>query len=136
GTPTNAEADSVAKDATAQYNKNRTDAQQRQNVIAEFLGFVPHNYGGDLKEYNNRQGKFKKNVDETTKMDGTYQQFNSILNDINAGKELTGAASVVALFNAIGISATPLAGKGFRINNNTVEEHANSISMPDNLVKK
>ena len=69
-------------------------------------------------------------------MEGTYQQFQSVLNDIAAGKELTGAASVVALFNAIGISATPLAGKGFRINNNTVEEHANSISMPDNLVKK
>jgi hypothetical protein len=36
---------------------------------------------------------------------------------------MTGAESVVGLFNAIGISATPLAGKGFRINSNTIEEH-------------
>jgi len=100
------------------------------------LGYTPHNYGGSLKEYNKRQSALKKNTDDTSKMEGTYQQFQSVLNDIAAGKELTGAASVVALFNAIGISATPLAGKGFRINNNTVEEHANSISMPDNLVKK
>jgi hypothetical protein len=147
GTPTNAEVDAVDKDARAQYNENRTAklAQQKENeknlgddilTTADALGYMPHNYGGSLKEYNKRQGTFKKNVDDTMKMEGTYQQFNSILNDINAGKELTGAASVVALFNAIGISATPLAGKGFRINNNTVEEHANSISMPDNLVKK
>jgi hypothetical protein len=69
-------------------------------------------------------------------MEGTYNQFNDILKDVNSGKDLTGAQSVVALFNAIGISAEPLAGKGFRITGQTIEEHRDALSMPDNLVKK
>jgi hypothetical protein len=144
-----AEVDAVNEKLREQRNKDldREFQQKKENdkvasntddilTTPDALGYTPKNYGGSLKEYNKRQSALKKNTDETSKMEGTYQQFQSVLNDINAGRELTGAASVVALFNAIGISATPLAGKGFRINNNTVEEHANSISMPDNLVKK
>jgi hypothetical protein len=36
---------------------------------------------------------------------------------------MTPADSVVGLLAAIGISATPLAGKGFRINSNIIDEH-------------
>lgn len=99
------------------------------------LGFAP-NVPGGLKEYNKRQGTFKKNADDLQKTEGTYQQFNSILDDVNAGKDLTGAQSVVALFNAIGISATPLAGKGFRINNNTIQEHAEARGLGQSLYQK
>jgi hypothetical protein len=99
------------------------------------LGFAP-NVPGGLKEYNSRQKTFKKNADDLQKTEGTYQQFNSILDDVKAGKDLTGAQSVVALFNAIGISATPLAGKGFRINNNTIQEHAEARGLGQSLYQK
>jgi hypothetical protein len=121
----------------AQQKENTKAANNTDDILTtpDALGYTPHNYGGSLKEYNKRQSAMKKNIDNTAKMEGTYQQFQSILNDVAAGKDLTGAQSVVALFNAIGISAEPLAGKGFRINNNTVEEHANALSLPDRLVR-
>ena len=77
------------------------------------------------KEYDKRYDAFTKSKDYQTlsTLKGSYQQFNDTLNHIATTGEMTGAESVVGLFNAIGISATPLAGKGFRINSNTVEEH-------------
>jgi hypothetical protein len=90
---------------------------------ADSLGFVP-NVPGGLREYNRRFATFKKNADALSQTEGTYQQFRSILSDINAGKDMTGAQSVVGLFNAIGLSATPLKGSGFRVNVNTIQEHA------------
>jgi hypothetical protein len=49
---------------------------------------------------------------------------------------LSGAASVVGLFNAIGISATPLQGKGFRINENTVKEHTDARGLGQKALQK
>ena len=132
------EENRVSESLRQQALVDKETATKQGNDILETpdaFGFTP-NVPGGLKEYNKRQNALKKNLDETTKMDGTYQQFGSILNDINAGKDLTGAQSVVALFNAIGISATPLAGKGFRINNNTVEEHANARGLGQSLYQK
>jgi hypothetical protein len=111
---------------------NSPDALGFQPTADKFAG----NEKDAIKQYNKVLTPFKKNADDLSKMEGTYQQFSSILSDINNGKDLTGAQSVVALFNAIGISAEPLAGKGFRINSNTIEEHRDALSMPDNLVKK
>jgi hypothetical protein len=87
-------------------------------------------------EYNRRQDSFKKNADELSKTEGTISQFNSILDDINAGKDITGAQSVVGLFNAIGISATPLKGAGFRINSNTIQEHAEARGLGESVYQK
>lgn len=87
-------------------------------------------------EYNRRQDSFKKNADDLSKTEGTISQFNSILDDINAGKDITGAQSVVGLFNAIGISATPLKGAGFRINSNTIQEHAEARGLGESLYQK
>ncbi len=81
---------------------------------------------GGVKESNKIHDSFKKDADDLAKTEGTFNQFQDVLNDINAGKDMTGAQSVVALFNAIGISATPLKGMGMRINSNTVEEHENA----------
>ncbi len=111
---------------------NAPDALGYQPTSDKFAG----NEKDAIKQYNKVKTAFKKNADDLSKMEGTYQQFSSILNDVKNGKDLTGAQSVVALFNAIGISAEPLAGKGFRINSNTIEEHKDALSMPDNLVKK
>jgi hypothetical protein len=91
---------------------------------------------GGIKEANKVRDSFKKDADELAKTEGTFNQFQDVLNDINAGKDISGAQSVVALFNAIGISATPLKGMGMRINNNTVEEHATARGLGQSLYQK
>ncbi len=90
---------------------------------------------GGAKETNKIRDSFKKDADNLAKTEGIFNQFQDVLNDINSGKPLTGAQSVVTLFNAIGLSAEPLQGKGFRINHNTVEEHANSIGLDQRAVR-
>src|SRR5579885_3506504 len=90
---------------------------------------------GGAKETNKIRDSFKKDADNLAKTEGIFNQFQDVLNDINSGKPLTGAQSVVTLFNAIGLSAEPLQGKGFRINHNTVEEHANSIGLDQKAVR-
>jgi hypothetical protein len=108
----------------------------------DVTGFVPDSsqFGLTQKEkqteYNRRQDSYKKNSDELSKTEGTINQFQSILDDINAGKDITGAQSVVGLFNAIGISATPLKGAGFRINSNTITEHAEARGLGESLYQK
>jgi hypothetical protein len=90
------------------------------------------------KEFNKRYDAFNKSKQYQTlqTLQGSYQQFQQVINDLNAGKDLTGAASVVALFNAIGISATPLAGKGFRINENTIKEHVDARGVDQAAYQK
>lgn len=92
----------------------------------------------DMKEFNKRYDSFSNSPTMRTlsTLQGSYQQFQSALADINSGKDLTGAESVTSLFNAIGISATPLAGKGFRINSNTIEEHVDARGMDQAAYQK
>ena len=84
------------------------------------LGFTPT--VSDVKEANKRFGTFKKNLDDLSRSEQSYTQFQQALGNIQSGN-WTGADSVVSLFNAIGLSAAPLAGRGFRINQNTIQEH-------------
>lgn len=84
------------------------------------LGFSPT--VTSQKEADQRFRGFKKNLDSLSQSEQSYAQFQQALSDINAGN-WTGADSVVALFNAIGLSAAPLAGRGFRVNENTIREH-------------
>ncbi|HXE32781.1 MAG TPA: hypothetical protein VN087_02625 [Verrucomicrobiae bacterium] len=91
---------------------------------------------GGPKETNKVRDSFKKDADDLAKTEGTFNQFQSVLNDINSGKDITGAQSVVALFNAIGISATPLKGMGMRINSNTVQEHVQARGLGQSLYQK
>jgi hypothetical protein len=90
------------------------------------------------KEYDKRYDAFTKSKDYQTlsTLKGSYQQFNDTLNHIAQTGDMTGAESVVGLFNAIGISATPLAGKGFRINANTVSEHAEARGIDQAAYQK
>lgn len=91
----------------------------------------------DSKQFNSRYNTFSKAyVQPLTKTDQQLSQFASIQSDIDKNGNMTGAESVVGLFNAIGISASPLKGMGFRINNNTVEEHANARGLGQSLYQK
>lgn len=90
------------------------------------------------KTYDARYGKFTGSKDYQTlsTLKGSYQQFNDTLNHIAQTGEMTGAESVVGLFNAIGISATPLAGKGFRVNQNVINEHAEARGIDQAAYQK
>lgn len=83
------------------------------------------------KEYDKRFDSFARSKQYTTlqTLQGSYDQFQDTVNHISQTGNMTGAESVVGLFNAIGISATPLTGKGFRINDNTVREHENARGL-------
>ena len=91
-----------------------------------------------VPEYNRRYDAFAKSkgFQQLQTLQGSYAQFQDVLNDLDAGKPMTGAASVVALFNAIGISAEPLAGKGFRINSNTIQEHEGARGLDQAAYQK
>jgi len=91
-----------------------------------------------VPEYNRRYDAFAKSkgFQQLQTLQGSYAQFQDVLSDLDAGKPMTGAASVVALFNAIGISAEPLAGKGFRINSNTIQEHVGARGLDQAAYQK
>lgn len=139
--------DQIMKQAQLQHEEAGTQKEIVETKLAEaqigaltpqkdILGgtFTPP--AGGIKETNKVRDSFKKDADNLAKTEGTFNQFQDILNDINSGKGMTGAQSVVALFNAIGISAEPLAGKGFRINHNIVEEHTEARGLGETLYQK
>jgi hypothetical protein len=89
------------------------------------------------KEYSKRYDAFGKTyVQPLTKADQQLAQFSKIQSDVDKNGNMTGAESVVGLFNAIGISASPLKGMGFRINSNTVEEHEQARGLGQSLYQK
>jgi len=89
----------------------------------------------DPKEASKRFGAFKKNLDSLNQTEQTYNQFQSIANDVKAGK-LTGAESVVALLSAVGISAAPLKGNGFRVSKDILNEHKNARGWEQSMQQK
>ena len=105
-------------------------------LTPDALGFQPKMPVTGAQGYQKIASSFKKNADDLAQTEQTYQQFNDILKDAANGKDLTGAQSVVGLFNAIGISAEPLKGKGFRINNLTVAEHAGARGIQQAIEQK
>jgi hypothetical protein len=127
-------AGAAAKAGAEQRAKNNADATS--GIVKDSFGVQITPPPGGPKAVANLQKTFKKDADNLAKTEGTYNQFQDVLNDINSGKGVNGAQSVVSLFNAIGLSAEPLAGKGFRINNNTVEEHAEARGLGDTLYQK
>ncbi len=122
-----AKARAQAASADSSRTKNTFELGQEQREAQDLATPDAVGFSSKLtpKEYEKRYDAFTKSKDYQTlsTLKGSYQQFNDTLNHIAATGDMNGAESVVGLFNAIGISATPLAGKGFRINANTVEEH-------------
>lgn len=123
---------SSAEDRALQREKTQKEIDNMNSPSGTDLFGNPINPGGllDKKSYQSTEAKFTTAyVTPLRKTEQSYLQFNKVLDDINSGKDLTGAESVVTLFNAIGLSATPLKGNGFRINSNTVEEHENARGL-------
>jgi hypothetical protein len=126
--------------ATGEQQKNLAEAGKAQFEVAQLkrdaasiqqpdvTGFTPTI---SKNEYDKRYDSFSKSKQMGTlqTLQGSYQQFQDTVANIQKTGSMTGAESVVGLFNAIGISATPLAGKGFRINAVTVQEHAEARGL-------
>jgi len=66
---------------------------------------------------------------------GAKQQFDDTIDKMNKG-DFTGADSVVGLFDAIGISVTPMQGKGMRINKDVINEHIDARGLDQSLYQK
>ena len=125
-----------AQAAMVKANKTGEGKENPAALVPDALGFQPKLPVTGAQGYQKAQSAFKKNADDLSQTEQTYQQFNDILKDAAAGKDLTGAQSIVGLFNAIGISAEPLKGKGFRINNLTVAEHAGARGIRQAIEQK
>jgi hypothetical protein len=89
--------------------------------------------GIDRKEYNKRYDTFSKDyVMPLNRLKKTDMEFNRILNS----SKMTGAEKVTALLSAVGISGEPLQGKGFRINQAVITEHAGARNIWESAVQR
>lgn len=132
--------------ARAQLSEAQAGATLKNETVKEMreLASQPDVFGnqaqlgpGGVKEYTQKYNNFTKNqVLPLQKVEQQFAQFNEIKNDIDQGKSMTGAQSVVGLFNAIGISAAPLKGAGFRITGNTIDEHKDARGLGESLYQK
>jgi hypothetical protein len=120
------------EDARARMKKASDDKAGQNTDVFGNVSTLPE------KEFNKRYDAYNKSKQYQTLgvLQGSYDQFQQAVKDIDSGKPLSGAQSVVQLFNAIGISATPLAGKGFRINENTVKEHVEARGLDQSALQK
>ena len=124
----------------AETAKTTEELSQLKRQAASIGAPDPTGFSSSLPvaEYNKRYDAFAKSkgFQQLQTLQGSYSQFQSVLSDLDANKPMTGAASVVALFNAIGISAEPLAGKGFRINSSTIQEHVGARGLDQAAYQK
>jgi hypothetical protein len=87
----------------------------------------------DRKEMDASQKTFNKEfIQPLTVLQKTTMEFQRI----NSNPNQTGAEKVTALLNAVGISGDPLKGKGFRISNDIINEHAQARNIWEGAVQK
>jgi hypothetical protein len=119
--------------------------EAREQRLAQFKQDIAQqtpsqdNFGGTvgagltIKEFNSRYKTFSKDyVEPANRLAKTNMEFNRILAD----NKMTGAEKVTALLAAVGISGNPLQGKGFRINQATIDEHANARNVYQTALQK
>jgi hypothetical protein len=137
-----AKAQAEAGKVPSEINKNNAEAGKARTEAAGATATPKADAFGVAstlpeKEYDKRYNGFSKAyVQPLTKSDQQLAQFSKIQSDLDKTGNLTGAESVVGLFNAIGISASPLKGMGMRINSNTVQEHENARGLGQSLYQK
>jgi hypothetical protein len=127
-------AKSTAQAELATQQASQLKAEAADIAKPDTTGFVTNL---DNKEYLKRVDSFTKSKEFTTLQSilGSRQQFNDILNDMANGK-YTGADSVAGLFDAIGISVSPMQGKGMRINKDVINEHIDARGLDQTVVAK
>lgn len=87
----------------------------------------------DQKEFNKRYDAFSKDyIQPLNRLKKTDTELTRIMNTSN----MSGAQKVTALLAAVGISGDPLQGKGFRINQAIVGEHAGARNIWESAVQR
>lgn len=131
--------------ATVKAARIRADAELQKvkeggesyTASPDVLGVAPPATPGGVKEYNTRFRKFLSSDDykKVQQMRLSKDQFDGIISRMAKG-DYNGADSVAGLFTAIGISVTPLEGKGMRVNRDTVHEHIDRRGLDQSLYQK
>ena len=87
----------------------------------------------DRKEYNKRYDSFSKDyIQPLNRLKKTDVELTRIMDS----PAMTGAQKVTGLLAAVGISGDPLQGKGFRINQAIVGEHAGARNIWEGAVQR
>lgn len=124
---------SLAKQKAAAEEQGRAMATEGMIGKADTFGNPIGGPGVDIKEFRKRYDSFSKdNVAPLRQLDKTNEEFTRIMND----PHMTGAEKVTGLLGAVGISFDPLKGKGARINNDVINEHANARSVWETASQK
>lgn len=85
------------------------------------------------KEFDSAQKTFNKEyIQPLNVLAKTNMEFERI----NSNPNQSGAEKVTALLNAVGISGDPLKGKGFRISNDVINEHATARNIWESGIQK
>ena len=126
----------LISDAAGQKSAAEQTAKDKAGSVNFGTGIFGHQLGGpgvDRKEYNKRYDTFTKDyVSPLNRLKKTDMEFNRILNS----PKMTGAEKVTALLSAVGISGEPLQGKGFRINQAVITEHAGARNIWESAVQR
>lgn len=123
----------------ADIAKTRAETEQLKGLngltdgFGNKLGVTGDGQALPVKEYQKRADTFSKEyIQPLNVLKKTSMEFDRI--DQNPNQ--TGAEKVTALLNAVGISGDPLKGKGFRITNDIIKEHAGSRNIWESGVQK
>lgn len=93
------------------------------------------------KRFDNESDKLNNDpmMHQLHTLQASRQQYNDILGGLRAqaaqGKpiQLSGPEGVAGLFDAVGITSTPLAGKGFRVSPTVVNEHIGARGLQEEI---
>lgn len=134
-----AETKATTAKSYADIAKTRAETEQIKGLngltdaFGNKLGVTGDGQALPVKEYQKRADTFSKEyVQPLNVLKKTSMEFDRI--DQNPNQ--TGAEKVTALLNAVGISGDPLKGKGFRISNDVIREHAQSRNIWEGGVQK
>lgn len=131
------EAEKVRHDQVIENENAQKESDKRNATLADHTDAFGNKSPLEDKEFDKRYDSFTASTQNKTlqTLEGSYDQFQNILADIDAGKE-TAPENIAGLFDAIGISATPLAGKGFRIQRNVIDEHIGARGLDQAAIAK
>lgn len=133
-----ADDERVRHDQRIEEENAQKETDKRNADLSNHVDAFGNKSNLDTKEFNKRYDQFSSSTQAKTlqNLSGSYEQFQNVLGEIDKGNALSAPEALAGLFAAIGISATPLAGKGFRINNNVIQEHVQGRGAVQGAVAK
>jgi hypothetical protein len=123
----------LSQQKTAEELKQMKGMDNLTDPFGETVGKSSTGQTLSRKEFDANQKVFNKDyVEPIQQLAKTNMEFNRILSN----PKMTGAEKVTGLLGAVGISGDPLKGKGFRINNAVIDEHAQARNIWETAAQK